>query len=171
MLAVARDPAVQEREPDEAPNMRISAILPVAAALIVAVAMSTTAGARTVSKSKAAKCSQVYASCAASPLCHSSNYAMREQCLGRCLNRQAKCLGFPIFDGAGSSKAASTKDGTGGTKGKGPITRPTVNQPTTTVGTKGGSPIVRPTVQQPTDARQTGGGAPPRGARPSPNRK
>jgi hypothetical protein len=145
--------------------MRMSAILPFAAALIVAAAMSMPSGAKTISKTKAAKCSQVYDSCATSPLCHSSNQAIREQCRGRCLNRQAKCLGIPIFSGANA-----TKEGKGGTKGRVPVTRPTVRQPTTTVGTKTGSPIVRPTVQQPTETRGTSSG-PIRGGRPSQNRK
>jgi hypothetical protein len=64
-----------------------------------------TSGAKTVSKTKAAKCSQHYDDCAKSTLCHSSNYAMRDQCKGRCMNRQAKCLGLRILSGAGTTYA------------------------------------------------------------------
>ena len=135
------DPAsVNRGHATEETSMHASPILLIAAALIAATAMPMPAGSAPAggiaSKATTEKCKKVGDECLKSPLCHSSNQAVRQQCEGRCNNKQSKCLGYSPR----AEVRPTTKEGKAGAKIRVPVTRPVVQQPTKAAAPK---PILR----------------------------
>ena len=120
--------------------MRTSALFFMVGAFVATTAMPMPAGSAPAggiaSKATTEKCKKVGDECLKSPLCHSSNQAVRQQCEGRCNNKQSRCVGYsPRAD-----VRPTTKEGKAGAKVRVPVTRPVVQQPTKTVAPK---PILR----------------------------